>query len=230
MWDWIAAQNMNLKAWIPTNITYLPSPQSATLPARVRGSSAPSFLLQEKMDELKLNKDKRKEPDWACSRTWACVRVSRRKTDHWMFAYNRKGTGRNRLTSARSRFSQSCVLLSSASFLTFIKCDENLLKDGILFKKWRLVWNFMVRTLCTSIYCQWGPHQRPSHLHGYPKVDCFSISSNIISLPLKTNGLHPSTTALWTTALIVTPVENIWRDCVAHVNSMNVLTVILVLI
>ncbi|XP_073706451.1 RAS guanyl-releasing protein 4 isoform X2 [Garra rufa] len=40
-----------------------PLEKSATLPARVRGSSAPSSLLQEKMDELKLNKDKRKEPD-----------------------------------------------------------------------------------------------------------------------------------------------------------------------
>ncbi|XP_051725435.1 RAS guanyl-releasing protein 4 isoform X2 [Ctenopharyngodon idella] len=40
-----------------------PLEKSATLPARVRGSSAPSTLLQEKMDELKLNKDKRKEPD-----------------------------------------------------------------------------------------------------------------------------------------------------------------------
>ncbi|XP_050990743.1 RAS guanyl-releasing protein 4 isoform X2 [Labeo rohita] len=41
-----------------------PLEKSATLPARVRGSSAPSsLLLQEKMDELKLRKDKRKEPD-----------------------------------------------------------------------------------------------------------------------------------------------------------------------
>ncbi|KAA0714851.1 RAS guanyl-releasing protein 1 [Triplophysa tibetana] len=40
-----------------------PLEKSATLPARVRGSSAPSSFLQEKMDELKLNKDKRKEPD-----------------------------------------------------------------------------------------------------------------------------------------------------------------------
>uniref|UniRef100_A0A9J8D3Y8 RAS guanyl releasing protein 4 n=2 Tax=Cyprinus carpio TaxID=7962 RepID=A0A9J8D3Y8_CYPCA len=40
-----------------------PLEKSATLPARVRGSSAPSSLLQEKMDDLKLNKDKRKEPD-----------------------------------------------------------------------------------------------------------------------------------------------------------------------
>ncbi|TRZ04056.1 hypothetical protein DNTS_013803 [Danionella cerebrum] len=39
-----------------------PIEKSATLPARVRGSSAPSPL-QQKMDELKLNKDKRKEPD-----------------------------------------------------------------------------------------------------------------------------------------------------------------------
>lgn len=38
--------------------------QSATLPIRMRGSSAPSSFLQEKMEELQLNKDKRKEPDW----------------------------------------------------------------------------------------------------------------------------------------------------------------------
>ncbi|TST73065.1 RAS guanyl-releasing protein 1 [Bagarius yarrelli] len=37
--------------------------KSDTLPIRSRGSSAPSFFLQEKMEELQLNKDKRKEPD-----------------------------------------------------------------------------------------------------------------------------------------------------------------------
>ncbi|XP_060779340.1 RAS guanyl-releasing protein 4 isoform X2 [Neoarius graeffei] len=37
--------------------------KSVTLPVRMRGSSAPSFFLQEKMEELQLNKDKRKEPD-----------------------------------------------------------------------------------------------------------------------------------------------------------------------
>ncbi|KAK3548573.1 hypothetical protein QTP70_014492 [Hemibagrus guttatus] len=37
--------------------------KSATLPIRMRGSSAPSSFLQEKMEELQLNKDKRKEPD-----------------------------------------------------------------------------------------------------------------------------------------------------------------------
>ncbi|XP_062860505.1 RAS guanyl-releasing protein 4 [Trichomycterus rosablanca] len=40
-----------------------PTEKSATLPARMRGSSAPSSFLQEKMGELQLNKDKRKEPD-----------------------------------------------------------------------------------------------------------------------------------------------------------------------
>lgn len=51
------------------------SSQSATLPARVRGSSAPSTVLQEKMDVLKLNKDKRKEPDWSSLCKWPCVCV-----------------------------------------------------------------------------------------------------------------------------------------------------------
>lgn len=37
--------------------------KSATLPSRMRGSSAPSSFLQEKMEELQLNKDKRREPD-----------------------------------------------------------------------------------------------------------------------------------------------------------------------
>lgn len=45
------------------SLKHPPLEKSATLPARVRGSSAPSSLLQEKMDELKLNKDKRREPD-----------------------------------------------------------------------------------------------------------------------------------------------------------------------
>ncbi|KAK1785099.1 hypothetical protein P4O66_018530, partial [Electrophorus voltai] len=40
-----------------------PLEKSATLPARMRGSSAPSSFLQEKMEELQLNKDKRREPD-----------------------------------------------------------------------------------------------------------------------------------------------------------------------
>ncbi|XP_026769364.1 RAS guanyl-releasing protein 4 isoform X1 [Pangasianodon hypophthalmus] len=40
-----------------------PTEKSATLPVRMRGSSAPSSFLQEKMEELQLNKDKRKEPD-----------------------------------------------------------------------------------------------------------------------------------------------------------------------
>ncbi|XP_043120582.1 RAS guanyl-releasing protein 4 isoform X7 [Puntigrus tetrazona] len=48
---------------LPSQKQHPPLEKSATLPARVRGSSAPSSLLQEKMDELKLNKDKRKEPD-----------------------------------------------------------------------------------------------------------------------------------------------------------------------
>ncbi|XP_059362277.1 RAS guanyl-releasing protein 1-like [Carassius carassius] len=48
---------------LPSQKKRPPLEKSATLPARVRGSSAPSSLLQEKMDELKLNKDKRKEPD-----------------------------------------------------------------------------------------------------------------------------------------------------------------------
>ncbi|XP_022520657.2 RAS guanyl-releasing protein 4 isoform X2 [Astyanax mexicanus] len=40
-----------------------PVERSATLPARMRGSSAPSSFLQEKMEELQLHKDKRREPD-----------------------------------------------------------------------------------------------------------------------------------------------------------------------
>ncbi|KAL7878377.1 hypothetical protein AOLI_G00093510 [Acnodon oligacanthus] len=40
-----------------------PVERSATLPARIRGSSAPSSFLQEKMEELQLHKDKRREPD-----------------------------------------------------------------------------------------------------------------------------------------------------------------------
>ncbi|KAM9481786.1 RAS guanyl-releasing protein 4 isoform 1-T1 [Clarias gariepinus] len=40
-----------------------PTEKSATLPSRMRGSSAPSSFLQEKMTELQLNKDKCKEPD-----------------------------------------------------------------------------------------------------------------------------------------------------------------------
>ncbi|XP_058607250.1 RAS guanyl-releasing protein 4 isoform X5 [Onychostoma macrolepis] len=48
---------------LPSQKQHPPLEKSATLPARVRGSSAPSSLLQDKMDELKLNRDKRKEPD-----------------------------------------------------------------------------------------------------------------------------------------------------------------------
>ncbi|KAK2894843.1 hypothetical protein Q8A67_012072 [Cirrhinus molitorella] len=48
---------------VPSQKQHPPLEKSATLPARVRGSSAPCSLLQGKMDELKLNKDKRKEPD-----------------------------------------------------------------------------------------------------------------------------------------------------------------------
>lgn len=53
---------MNLRFLKPflTSVSF----QNATLPARMRGSSAPSSFLQEKMEELQLNKDKRKEPDW----------------------------------------------------------------------------------------------------------------------------------------------------------------------
>ncbi|XP_016099705.1 RAS guanyl-releasing protein 1 [Sinocyclocheilus grahami] len=59
--DWTPVAKQ--KDRLPSQKQHPPLEKSATLPARVRGSSAPSSLLQEKMDELKLNKDKRKEPD-----------------------------------------------------------------------------------------------------------------------------------------------------------------------
>ncbi|XP_059420814.1 RAS guanyl-releasing protein 1-like isoform X2 [Carassius carassius] len=59
--DWTPVAKQ--KDRLPSQKKHPPLEKSATLPARVRGSSAPSSLLQEKMDELKLNKDKRKEPD-----------------------------------------------------------------------------------------------------------------------------------------------------------------------
>lgn len=52
------------KLLLLNNLSCPVSFQSATLPVRMRGSSAPSSFLQEKMEELQLNKDKRKEPDW----------------------------------------------------------------------------------------------------------------------------------------------------------------------
>ncbi|XP_016431408.1 RAS guanyl-releasing protein 1-like isoform X3 [Sinocyclocheilus rhinocerous] len=59
--DWTPVAKQ--KDRLPSQKQHPPLEKSATLPARVRGSSAPSSLLQEKMDEMKLNKDKRKEPD-----------------------------------------------------------------------------------------------------------------------------------------------------------------------
>ncbi|XP_016307554.1 RAS guanyl-releasing protein 1-like [Sinocyclocheilus anshuiensis] len=59
--DWTPVAKQ--KDRLPSQKQHPPLKKSAMLPARVRGSSAPSSLLQEKMDELKLNKDKRKEPD-----------------------------------------------------------------------------------------------------------------------------------------------------------------------
>lgn len=76
------------------------SSQSATLPARVRGSSAPSTVLQEKMDELKLNKDKRKEPDWSSLCKWPRVCVCGGTV---------KYTGQNRLKNVSSSFSPTVL-------------------------------------------------------------------------------------------------------------------------
>lgn len=74
-------------------------------------------------------------------------------------------------------FLANCLVLLSSTDCSWRSlnvmqfCLEGLM-HGILFKELRACMK-PYDSLCTSNDCQWGAHQQTSHLHEYPKVDCY---------------------------------------------------------